>query len=139
MGYINANKQRLVEGELRTKQLSEYLDKINAPRTVWLAEDASGIVSKIEYDSITNQLVGLVLPTNNDTGMPIPFTFLVNSAEDIRKYIEKPTSTLVYLITAQPLQRNSPPFIIEIHGTDNKFKTWSVNARWDFIVNDCKK
>lgn len=85
MGYISEKKCRINEGELRCSELSRYLAKLDLKKAVWLCEDASGIVAKIEYDSSTNQLVGLVLPFDND-GIPVAFTFVVNSVEEIEKY-----------------------------------------------------
>lgn len=72
--YIHNDKDRIIEGELRCTQLVSHLKKLQAPPKVWLSEDASGIVQKAVFDSFSNQLVGLVLPVNNESGMPIPFT-----------------------------------------------------------------
>lgn len=69
---IDNHKMRVLEGNLRCKELAEYLDNLNAVKRVWLSEDATAIVSKISYDPKTNQLIGLVLPLNNN-GCPIPF------------------------------------------------------------------
>lgn len=63
---------RVLEGNLRCKELAEYLDNLNAVKRVWLSEDATAIVSKISYDPKSNQLISLVLPLNNN-GCPIPF------------------------------------------------------------------
>lgn len=41
-----------------------------------------------------------------------------------------PRSTLVYLILAQPMKDNVEPFILQVFGTDNKFKTNDVLQRW---------
>lgn len=40
--------------------------------SVWLSEDATAIVARLRYDPSTNQIVGILLPTNNN-GSPIPF------------------------------------------------------------------
>lgn len=69
---IGNSKSTLVEGRLRCQELSEYLEKLKAVKSVWISEDATGIVSKITYDPKTNQLVGILLPSNN-RGCPIPF------------------------------------------------------------------
>lgn len=69
MNRIVAEKQRIKEGELRCQDLKDYLTKINAPLTVYISEDASGIIKKVVYDARSNQLIGLVLPTNQ-YGMP---------------------------------------------------------------------
>lgn len=88
--YIGNEKPRVVEGELRCKQLVEYLDHLKVRKFVWLSEDATGIINKIEYDPKFNQLIGLVLPINSNSGMPISFSFIAKTAEDIKKLMEKP-------------------------------------------------
>lgn len=131
MKYIHEKKQKIIEGELRCKELAEYLEKLNAPKEVHLEEDGSGIVVKCSYDSPTNQLVGLVLPTDQRTGMPVPYSFTPQSIIDIEQQIaQNSKSTLVYLILAQPIMENVPPFILQVYGTDNKFKSGSVIQRW---------
>lgn len=106
---------------------------------MWISEDGSGIVTKVEFDPSSNQLVGLVLPTNNTTGMPIPFTFLAKSAEMIEKQIHNPRSTLIYLVMAQPLKENVPPYVLLMYGTDNRFNAKSVLQRWQYIKHQLKK
>lgn len=75
-----------MEGEVRANALHKYLTKINSPLCVWLSEDASGIVPKIEYDPSTNQLIGFVQPMD-DNGMPVAFTFLARTAEEIEGHL----------------------------------------------------
>lgn len=61
---INEHKSRVIEGEMRCEELSKFLESHNAVKSVWLSEDATAIVEKINYDPITNQLVGILLPFN---------------------------------------------------------------------------
>lgn len=82
VAYIKQNKERMVEGELRCKQLNAYLERLNLKKSIWLCEDASGIIVKIEYDPSTNQIVGLVLPLNSHTGIPILFSFMADTAAE---------------------------------------------------------
>lgn len=128
VGYISEKKCRIIEGELRCSELSRYLDKLKLKRSVWLCEDASGVVAKIEYDPSTNQLVGLVLPLNDD-GIPVSFTFMANSAAEIERYAKKSKSTHVYIVLALPLMPNVPPFILQVFGTDNTFTSRDVSRR----------
>lgn len=117
----------------------QYLEKTGSPRTVFLAEDGSGIVKKVTYDSHSNQLVGLVLPINANNGMPISYSYKANSAEEIKKHLEQPQSTHVYIVIAQPLKAGVPPFILQIYGTDNKFKKEDVLRRWMFTIDELKR
>lgn len=57
---IHDDKQAVVEGELRCQALKEHLERSNAPMTVFLSEDASGLVQKVVYDRKNNQLTGIV-------------------------------------------------------------------------------
>lgn len=139
MKYISKRKQNIVEGQLRCSELAVYLDKLNAPKKVWISEDASGLVSKVQYDAKTNQLVGLVLPLDSK-GMPISYSFTPQSMVDIQKQIEEnPKSTLVYLVLAQPLKDNTPPFILQCWGTDNTFKSIHVLLRWQHMKDELAK
>lgn len=112
---------------------------MNLEKVVWLCEDATGINVKVEYDSTTNQLIGLVLPTDDKTGMPVSFTFQAKSVERIQSYVKAPKSSLVYVVLAQPIMPRVPPFILQIFGTDNKFTSEQVLKRWDHTVQELTK
>lgn len=136
--YIGEHKTRIIEGSLRCEELLAYLENVNAPKTVWIAEDATGIIQKIVYDVATNQLVGIVLPMNGE-GMPINFSFMAQSLDDIEHFMKKPMSTVAYLVMAQPIKRNTPPFLLQIFGSDNKFKTADVINRWKYTTSELKR
>lgn len=135
---LQRNKRRIIEGQLRSKELNEYLQRIGGPKSVFLSEDGSGIVKKVVCDTISNQLVGLVLPTGSN-GCPIPYSYSADSEEAIKRSMELPQSALVYIVVAQPLKPNSPPFILQLFGTDNKFKAADVGNRWAYITTELKK
>lgn len=139
VNYISRSKCRIIEGQLRCQELANYLDKMDLPKCVWICEDGSGINAKTEYDPYTNQLIGLVLPTNPKTGNPIPFTFIVDSAEDIQKHTKQPLSTLVYAVLALPLQPDAPPFVLQIYGTNNTFTGDQVLNRWKYTIKELQK
>lgn len=139
MQYISQSKSTVIEGDFRAEGLLRHIEKVNAPRKVWISEDATGIVSRVEFDPSTNQVVGLVLPTNHTSGMPIPFTFMARSAESIEQHLNKPRSTLVYFIMAQPLKESVPPYVLMLFGTDNKFIKENVIHRWRFMNKKLKE
>lgn len=136
---ILEKKERIIEGELRCKQLSQYLQNSNAPKSVFLSEDASGILKKVVYDSESDQMVGLVLPISKENGMPQTLNFVAETAEKMEEHLKEPLSTLVYIVVAQPLKENTPPFILQIYGTDNKFDKDDVAKRWNHTVEELKK
>lgn len=87
--YISQNKPKITEGQLRCQELNAYLDGLALHKCVWLSEDATGIVAKVEFDPKTNQMVGLVLPINPTTGMPEAFTFLARNVDEIQLNMRK--------------------------------------------------
>lgn len=127
---IDKNKTRIVEGQLRIQELSEYLDRMKAPRCVWLSEDATAIVSKVKYDPKTNQMVGLLLPLDGNSGCPMPFSFLATDSASIEKYLGEPMSHSVYIVMAQPLDKKVPPFVLQMFGTTQRFKSTDIIKRW---------
>lgn len=139
MRCINHTKQPVIEGELRAKELAEYLDRLKCTKYVWLSEDATVITSKVTYDPSTNQLVGLVLPADKNSGCPKSFTFMAIDAETIKNHLMQKRSTVVYLVMAQPLNESIPPFVLQIFGSDNMFNTRDVVKRWNFTKAELEK
>lgn len=115
------------------------MESINAPKTIWLSEDGSGIVPKAVFDTSSNKLIGLDLPIDQITGMPISSSFMARSLQEIEKNMRQPKSTLVYVVMAQPVIKHASPFILQIYGTMNKFKTLDVLNRWKFTISELKK
>lgn len=120
--HIQNDKTTIVEGELRCRELAEHLERVKAPKYVFLSEDASGLVKNVVYDPKTNQLIGLVLPINSENGMPRKFSFIATSETMINQLMQMKQSSLLYVVIAQPLYENSEPFILQLFGTDNTFK-----------------
>lgn len=137
--YINQNKSTIIEGKLRCEELKAYLDGLELPKLVWLSEDATGIVVNVALEPNSNQMVGLVLPINQNTGMPTSFTFLARNADEIQENMRKNKATLVYLVLAQPMKKGVPPYILQLFGTDNKFKTPNVHLRWKHTIIELKR
>lgn len=140
MNYIRKYKPQVIEGELRCQQLVNYLERIHAPKQIWISEDASGIVPKVAYDSVTNQLVGLTLPINGETGVPTSISFTPKTLTDIDQQIKSNSkSTLVYIVLAQPIKENAAPFILQVYGTNNRFTTANTLQRWKHTRDELAK
>lgn len=137
--YLSKNKRKLIEGELRCGELSEYLDNLNTKKYVWLSEDGSGINASMKFDPVTNQIIGPVLPINQISGIPESFTFNAKTAAEMLTISKEPVSTIVYIVLAQPLVENAPPFVLQIFGTDNKFKSINVVNRWSHTITELEK
>lgn len=65
------------------------MEGLKLDKRVWLCEDGSGIVEKVEFDLQTNQMVGLLLPLDSKTGMPIAYTYLARNAKEIEINMQK--------------------------------------------------
>lgn len=139
MNYINRDKAEIIEGELRCAELADYLKNMDAPMVVWFSEDASGIVPRVSYHSPSSQLVGLVLPTEPTTGMPISRSFKPQKATEVAQQMTQPKSTLVYIVMAQPIMDGVPPFIFQLFGTNNTFTTQDVQRRWNHTLSELDK
>ena len=137
--YINRNQSKIVEGELRAKELYDYLIDKKANLEVWISEDGSGIVPKIQYDPTHDELVGMTLEIDEKTGCPKKFASTANDEEEIRKFMKYEKSKLVYLVIAVPLNEEIPPFILQLYGTNNKFDTTSVVRRWIYTIQELKR
>ena len=60
---------KVEEGIFRFDELLQHLEKYNSPLVIAIAEDATRIIKKVEYDPVTNRCVGFVLPCN-ENGLP---------------------------------------------------------------------
>lgn len=95
-----------------------------------MSEDATRLVGKIEYDQISNKIVGFVLPFDN--GVANINAFLATSASAIGKYFQNnEKANYAYVIMAKPLEDKSPAFCLSIFGTNNKFNFEDVINRWN--------
>lgn len=117
----------------------KYLSDRNAGNDIWICEDASGIISKIQYDQTLDQLIGMVLPIDGTTGCPIRFEFTARSEDEIKMFMQHKKSTLVYIVMAIPLKEGVAPFILQMFGTDNKFKAVDVIRRWDHTIQSLRR
>lgn len=71
--------------------------------------------------------------------LPMSNTYLATSLSEIEDHMKKPKSSLVYIIMAQPVKVNSPPFLLQIYGTDNRFSSQDVTNRWKYTIEELRK
>lgn len=79
---VSDNYKHLHEGQFCFDDLLQYLESYNAPKMVSIGEDATRVMTRIEYDGETNQLVGFVLPCDSN-GLPQCNTFTADSFQSI--------------------------------------------------------
>lgn len=139
--YLSEKGPTIKEGVLRSTELKEFLTKRKVPLKVWISEDATRMIPKINYDSNTNQLVGFNLPLNKK-GMPITNTYMARNANEIESHFlndNNSVSSMAYTIMASPLSEKQPPFCLTLFGTDNKFNFKDVLNRWFYIKDKLKE
>lgn len=139
MRYIKDSKKCILEGELRCTELKTYLSDRNAGNDVWLCEDGSGLVSKIQYDQTLDQLVGMVLPLDEHNGCPKRYEHTARNQEEIKEFMRHGKSKYVYIVMAVPLKEGVAPFILQLFGTDNRFKATDVIKRWDHTIQSLQR
>ena len=86
-----------------------------------ISEDATRVISRVEYHQAKDKLVGFVLPLDKDS-LLLSGSFQASSLSTIEAMFEnnkKASSAYVYM--AQTLSPNTPPFCLCLIGTDNCF------------------
>lgn len=136
---IDDRRSRVIEGKLRCKELSDYLTKLRAIKRVWISEDATVITTKVSYDPFTNQLIGLTLPIDKENGSPVIMSYEAKDEKHIREHLKHRQSKFVYLVMAQSLNAEIPPFTIQLFGTNSEFKSIDVIKRWGFMKMELEK
>ena len=130
---VHSQYSKIEEGVFRFDALVQHLRKYNSPFIVAVAEDATRIVQKVEYDPAMDRCVGFVLPVD-DKGLPVVNTFTATTFQEIEEMFKnRPISKYAYLYTATPLKEDVPSFALACVGTDNKFTTELVMLRWKYI------
>lgn len=125
------------EGEFLFDKLLAHLEAYSAERIVSISEDATRVVSRVEYDDSSDKIVGFVLPLNNN-GLPRKDCFRATSLADIEQMFltsNKASSAYVYMV--QSMSLNVPPFCLALLGTDNRFDAKAILSRWKYIVKEC--
>lgn len=115
-----------------------HIHNYNVPhRIVTIAEDATRVIARVDYDNETDRCIGFVLPIDKH-GLPKTDSFLATSFSSIEKmFAEFPVARYAYVYMAQPVHQNVPPFCLSCLGTNNKFTAQEVLLRWKYIADEC--
>ena len=137
---VQTEYKTINEGEFRFDSLVAHLAQHSAPSIITVGEDATRVISRVEYDCETDRCVGFVLPLNNSTGLPKIDSFLSVSFKAIEEMFSKnQMAKYAYVYMATPLAVDAPPFCLACFGTDNKFTAEPVMLRWQYISEECQK
>ena len=91
----------LSEGNFRFEKLVNYLKKNDVPFIVAISENATQVLSRVEYNNTTNRLVGFGLPCKSE-GLLLADSFLATSLDVIEScFMSKEVSKYVYVYMAQ--------------------------------------
>lgn len=133
----NKHYQPIKEGEFLFDKLLAHLDAYNAPRIISVSEDATRVVSRIDYDGKSDSIVGFVLPLGASS-LPEHGYFDATSFERIEQmFSTSKKSTNAYVYMAQAMSLTVPPFCLAVIGTDNCFDATVVLNRWRYIIQQC--
>lgn len=115
------------------------MEKVGAEKIVWLSEDATAISPKVNYDLVTDTIVGLVSPLDDETGCPIPEFYKASTAQEILEHVTKEKATSVYVVMAQPLDERLPAFVLQLFGSNSSFTDKLVIKRWKYVETELEK
>lgn len=136
---VNKDYSIIKDGEFRFNQLLHYLQKHSYPKIIAVGEDATRVISRIDYDSCTDQLVGFVLPVDGN-GLPIQNSFTASSVDVIENhFLNGNVAKYAFTYMAQPLSRNASPFVLACFSSSNQFTAELVLQRWRHIQVECAK
>lgn len=89
------------------------------PLCVWVSEDATAIIRKLEYNPISNKIVGFALPFQN--GVTNVNAYLATTANIIAQHFQNNSkATYAYVIVVKSLIENVPSLCPTLFGTNNK-------------------
>ncbi|XP_055643677.1 uncharacterized protein LOC129779924 [Toxorhynchites rutilus septentrionalis] len=133
--HLHKTIDRVKEGKLRVEQLKKFLELTDSPPVVWLSEDATRLVSKLQIDPASGNIIGTLLPKDDETGMPVLLQRDLESVSQMKKELNSSTLTINAVVTiARPLKKGAPPFCLMVVGCDNKFTAAPVTKRRIFVI-----
>ena len=136
---IQSQYSHIEEGCFRFDELLEHLKRFDSPHIVAVAEDATRIINKVEYDPATNKCVGFVLPQTSN-GLPDIDAYLAVSFKGIEHMFQTASiAKYAYMYVVQPLKESTPSFCLASVGTNNKFTAKEVLQTWTYIYSKLKK
>ncbi|CAF3320873.1 unnamed protein product [Rotaria sp. Silwood2] len=137
---IASSENYLTEGHFDFNRVSDYFNSKKAT-LAFCAEDCTATVSKVIYDTQTNTFVGFSLPLDQN-GLPIAKSYSTDSFTCLENwYLNEPMAKSLVAHLFQPLSsslENISPCLLAAYGTNNKFKSSDVIARWGYIYRQCK-
>ncbi|CAF1118836.1 unnamed protein product [Didymodactylos carnosus] len=134
----NNNENVIEEGKFQIDHLLKHASVIDC-RYGFMSEDSTGVIRKIEYDSVTNAFIGFSTPLI--AGLPSCKHFQIDAFDELKTWFstyEKAQLLNVHMF--QPITTNSAlssPYLFSTYGTSSKFTPNDIWCRWVFIHDEC--
>jgi len=136
---VSSEYKSFTEGSFNFDDLLSHIKNHKASKAISIGEDATHVISRVDYDCKTDRCVGFVLPLDSN-GLPIVDSFLAVSYKVIEEMFQSATKAkYAYVYMAQSMCLNAPPFCLACIGSNNKFTAQHVLQRWKYIYEECNK
>ena len=102
---------------------------------VAIAEDATRVIARADYDHESDRVVGFVLPCDSN-GLLKTDTFLATSFATVENMFQTAKAAkYAFLYVAQALSIKVPAFCLACFGIDNCFTAADVLKQWTYIYS----
>ena len=131
----------ILEVQFRFDEMSTYFTS-HASSFAFAAEDTTGVIVKVVYDTKSNSFIGFNTPL--DQGRPVTCRYKTNSYSELEQwFLKEQKSTLIYVHTLQPLSRDDSvriptPFLLSAYGVNGKFTSDDILNRWLWMYEEVK-
>lgn len=122
------------EGELSIESFVKFNKGNDETVYVWASEDDTRLVEGLTYNSLSDTIVGLCLPTDEDTGCPKVDFFKFISIDAVKYYVrEFAPANFAKILVLRPLSKGSKPFILAVYGTRGSDNFEMTMKRWEHV------
>lgn len=136
---LRKSSNRMYEGQFYFDSMANHFSSTGSI-LAFAAEDCTGVVSKVTYDSSSNSFVGFATPMDN--GYPQFSYYKTDSYQELETwFIENKKSSFINAHIVQPISSSSSAvktpssFILSAYGVDNTFTSDDILARWLWIYD----
>ncbi|CAM4761421.1 unnamed protein product [Rotaria magnacalcarata] len=133
---IQNNDDNVTEGKFRFNKMAKYLNSFGVQHA-YCAEDCTGVVRRIKYDTHTNSFIGFSTPLSG--GVPSPCHFKTDSISELKLWMDKNGQAPllnIHCVQAIPPPNQTvvpPSFVLAGYGTSSKYTSLDILRRWLFI------
>ncbi|CAF2195097.1 unnamed protein product [Rotaria magnacalcarata] len=132
---IRNQEMRMTDSEFRFQLIEEYL-RPNKCNYVFIAEDATSSICRIDYDATLNSFIGFSAPLIG--GVPQPNFFQTENFEQLELWFnEIDKAKFINLYMLKSLVLSYPRFILAAYGSNKRAKAIEILKRWLFFYHQC--